>query len=261
MGFSDLAKQYKDWQKNDSNFEVDDILFELNENEETVQTKNEEEKVLSTHPNTAALRGRIIHKFLQMELGLDDINSFIDSEIKNESPQFEKDILCETTIEGIKSDLKKYLSSDVYKELNAHKNYKNEFEVYVKENDFYLYGIIDKLIIEKDSVQIVDYKTDSISTGEIVLKSEHYLNQLKFYSYIASRLFEKVSEISIRIVFIKHPDSEVFLRIDKEGIVRIKEQITNFVNITRRGIYGKNLMHCASCNFSINNGKCVKRIG
>lgn len=75
--------------------------------------------------------------------------------------------------------------------MSAFKNYKNEFEIYLKENDYFLYGIIDKLIIENDKAIIVDYKTDTIEEKEIQGKIENYINQLSFYSYIVSKLFQK----------------------------------------------------------------------
>lgn len=257
-GFSEIAGRYNSWQKKKNLNISDKLLWDLNTNEDLMQAKDEDGKNKVMINSSAAVRGKIIHRFLQMELGLDKLDSFVETELTFENIQIGPEKIDLPAAGVIKSDLKKYLVSDTYNKLKSYTNFQNEYEVYVKENDFYLYGIIDKLIIEKDSARIVDYKTNDISIEEIVPKSKDYLNQLKFYSYIVSRLFKQVSEISIQLVFIKHPDQEVIIKIDSDGIKRIKEEIEDFVNISRRGIYEKNPEHCSSCNFSLTNGGCVK---
>ena len=51
------------------------------------------------------------------------------------------------------------------------KNAKSEFEIYCEEGEHYLYGIIDKLIIETDKLIIVDYKTDNISQEQLISRA------------------------------------------------------------------------------------------
>lgn len=256
-GYSEIAKQYKDWDRSQNKKNNSDVSFELSEKENVIQKRSEDENYAKSYLNNAALKGSLIHKYLQLGLSANEIISFVESEIQKESAQIsasEKSALTEE----IKNDLAEFMSSEVFNKINSAKDFKNEIEVYVKEKDFYLYGIIDKLIIDKNHVQIVDYKTDNVSENEIVRKSEHYLNQLKFYSYIVSRLFKNVSEISIRLIFIKHPDKEILMKMSMKEIDNLKSRIGEFVNISRTGLYNKELTHCSSCNFALNNGSCVK---
>lgn len=67
----------------------------------------------------------------------------------------------------LKSDLKKVQESDFAKNYLSLPSYKNEFEIYIKENDYYLHGITDRIIFDKDKIIICDYKTDNIGSEEI----------------------------------------------------------------------------------------------
>ena len=92
------------------------------------------------------------------------------------------------------SELDKYYKSAVYKEINKFRDYRNEYEVYAKENNYYLYGIIDKLIFKENSVLIVDYKTDILEDKQIGEKMAQPLQPIKLFQIaenIAGRLFRK----------------------------------------------------------------------
>ncbi len=48
--------------------------------------------------------------------------------------------------EDIITDLHKLYDSDEFRYINSYQDHQNEFEVYLKEGDYYLFGILDKLI-------------------------------------------------------------------------------------------------------------------
>ena len=77
----------------------------------------------------------------------------------------------------------------------------------MSEKDYYLHGIIDKIIFDDNKILIYDYKTDDIEEKEIKKHSEYYLMQLKFYLYIASKLFSEFDIFEGSLVFVKHPET------------------------------------------------------
>ena len=105
--------------------------------------------------------------------------------------------------QDIVADIQNYYKSANYLHIKDLPEYRNEYEIYHQHADYYLYGIIDKLIIDKEKLIIVDYKTDSISENEINDRANQYFTQLKFYSYIASKLFPRRYKVSASFSFFK----------------------------------------------------------
>ena len=94
----------------------------------------------------ADIKGRIIHSILQKN-SVDfekDLRDLIKSEISWEEISSGQ---TNHFYEQITGDVKKYFSSDIYREINSFQYANNEIEIYARENDFFLYGIIDKLIL------------------------------------------------------------------------------------------------------------------
>jgi hypothetical protein len=149
-----------------------------------------------------------------------------------------------------------FYHSSEYNNLSKYSTYKNETEIYLNEKDFYLYGIIDKLITDGDKYIIVDYKTDDIEKELIENRAKYYLNQLNFYVYIVSKLHREFDEIEIRLVFLKFPDNPFVINYNRKNIVELRKDILKIINRILGEEYPKNLSHCYECNFSINN-KCI----
>ncbi|KUG24941.1 hypothetical protein ASZ90_005248 [hydrocarbon metagenome] len=103
---------------------------------------------------------------------------------------------------------------------------------------------------------IVDYKTDKVNLEKLKSKSEHYIPQLKFYTYAVSRNYKEVDKIDVELIFIKHPDNAIKYSFEKEEIKRFGEEINRKVRLIREKQFAKNLNHCSSCHFSL-NGRCV----
>jgi ATP-dependent helicase/nuclease subunit A len=255
LGFSDLMVQNRDWLKSQNKIGNTD-LFDFNPTEEKLLTANEEE-ISRIEPRYSQIKGTIIHKLLRDDGNkngyTDKIEGYLKDMIKKEdwySVQFIE------LKEDIIRDLSKYLNSNNYEWIQQYPNYRNEFEIYHQHKDYYLYGIIDKLIIAKDKIIIVDYKTDSIAIDEVNKRANQYFNQLKFYSYIASKLFKVISYFELRLVFIKHPNEFLSLNIGSQDLSKIEENIEIMVKKVRNQTLEKNLDHCKFCIFSINN-KCI----
>ena len=152
-----LYSQYRRWRAEKGT----SARYEFNEFEDEKLTTAQETEIRNTVKEYADVKGRVIHKILQKEIPVGKAEESISSHLKSEVDPFETE---EKVIDNLKSeiinDLTAFFKSDVYKEINKFPDYRNEFEVYAKENDYYLYGIIDKLIFIEDKAIIVDYKTD-----------------------------------------------------------------------------------------------------
>ena len=226
--------------------------------EESEYNRNESSSfLLDDKSNTSELmklKGKIIHRALQKNFQTTNLDQFISSQLKNIS--YEVNITSFT--EEIKNDLMKFYYSDEYKFLNSFKSFKNEFEVYLKESDYYLFGIIDKIIFDEQKLMIIDYKTDNVDNTQIITSGTKYLPQLKFYSYIVKRLFDNKSEIESRIVFIKHPDNPFIFHYDEVADKELKSGINFMIQSIRNNDYSLNLNHCEECLFADENLNCIK---
>jgi len=191
---------------------------------------------------------------LRKNKSIEEVDSNIDQMLSNKFGQEVSGSL----VQDIKMELENYYSSGEFKLISAFPNYHNEFEAYLKEGDFYLFGILDKLIIDKKKLIIVDYKTDNINLEEIQLKAEKYLPQLKFYAYIISRLFDKKYSIEGRIIFIKHPEKPFTFEYDFSTNEEIKSRVKSMIHSIRNNEYSVNLNECSSCIFADNNSNCIK---
>ena len=104
---------------------------------------------------------------------------------------------------------------------------------------------------------IYDYKTDDIEKKEIKKHAEYYLMQLKFYLYIASKLFSEFEFFEGSLVFVKHPYDVVTLNYDKVKIKELEKEITNIIKSIRMKTSEKNIKHCKVCSFSGLTNKCI----
>ncbi len=259
-GFSSIINQYTSWLRNKqerNHFEFSD-KEDYNPELSSANTDSEEKSIVFAHTSLADVKGRIIHAILQNELSIENIDEFTQQKLNKEieSLQQDKDLLSNLKKE-IVDDLKKLYVSAVYCDLKKKNKFKNEFEIYIKENDYFLYGIIDKIIFENNKIIIVDYKTDNISKNEIPARVRTYINQLKFYSYIASNLFPNFDIIELRLLFVKHPDEFISEILNKKDIVHFGAGIRKLVNELRNKNFPKNLEHCRECYFAV-EGKCIR---
>ena len=203
----------------------------------------------------ADVKGRVIHNVLKENTHKDDLEKQVDIYLTGESLDNSENI------SGLKlrilNGLRKFYQSKVYKQLSNHPDFKNELEVYCEEGDNYLYGIIDKLIIEKERLVIVDYKTDDISEEQITQRAEDYFPQLKFYAYILGKLYPDYTNFELRLAFIKHPDEFVIKNIDREELNRFNKELNEAITKIINREYKPNLNHCSKCHFALEGNICV----
>ena len=206
----------------------------------------------------ADLRGRIIHEALENNIIKEEIKEFVNKKIEQEITLTEKNILYNNFfIEEIISDYINFIKSETYSGIIKHKNYKNEFEIYAKDNDYFLYGIIDKLIIEKEKLIIIDYKTDKLDEQYLTEKAKNYKSQLWFYAYILSKVFPNYNEFYLRLIFILHPAKIIEEKVTKSDLQKFSYKLKNRIDLIREEKFVPNLQHCKKCHFAINHQKCI----
>jgi len=211
------------------------------------------------HRIMSDIKGKLVHTVLEKENSFTDLGIFIDSLLSNEKElQFENINILSELKRNIIDTVEKYYSSVNYKILKGYKNFSNEQEIYTRENDYYLYGIIDKLIIENDTAIVIDYKTDNIGKDEIRERFEQYKTQLLFYANLVGRRYNQIKKFMLQIIFLKYPDDVFKIEMKKAELNSIKNLIDDFVQKTRDNRCQKNLNHCAKCVYSLENGICVK---
>jgi len=251
LGFSELFNRYNNWQKKSAKRKT----YEFKPGEDSLASPEDGKPVTSGYAN---VKGMIIHSALEKGISKSNLSNFVKGEIdKLLSYSSELAKLSDTLNKEIVNYLIKFYQSEEFKFLNSFTHFHNELEVYLNENDHFLYGIIDKLILDESSLIIVDYKTDDIEENEIENRADNYLTQLKFYAYIVRRLFKEVIDIQLRIVFLKHPAKVVIVDLNEKERERIKQKIELFLESVRKNNFKPNFNHCSSCSFSINCTTCV----
>ncbi len=201
------------------------------------------------------VKGKIIHSLLEEKTALENIIT----RVKIKSAELNLLVQEETRlVKEIYEDLSKYYASETFKEITEAENYNNEFELYVKEGDYYLYGRIDKVIFYNDKIKILDYKTDDILPAEIKKRGDQYLSQLKFYAYILSRFFVDTQIFELQVVFIKNPEVKVQFRLNKLDIKQMKDEIGKMIEALKTWTFIKNTDYCPGCSFKCDKLNCIK---
>ncbi len=257
FGFSEIYKDYKKHiivssRKNN----ITD--FDFNKKEEDELNKLSESSEYYEVSRFAEIKGSIIHEILQFNVGFDNLDDYLTESIKNKIPINEYDEITAKKIAGeIRNEIIYFKKSNIYKEIISYKNYKNEQQFYVKKNDYFLFGIIDKLIIKENEYLIIDYKTDNINQKEIKKRAEEYLLQLKFYALIVSKYYPSYNKIKIIIIFTKHPDECQEFMLTTGELDSFELEIDGMVKEMRKTGTEKNLKHCAVCTYSTDKKNCI----
>lgn len=204
----------------------------------------------------AQLKGKLIHTVLKEEIPQEELSNYLTAHLTLEP--FSNDSQRNDFLTSLMNEIEKYYGSDTYQTISKIDNYKNEFEVYCEEREHYLYGIIDKLIIEKDKLIIVDYKTDNIRIDQLSTRAESYIPQLTFYAYVLSKLYRSYKNFQLRLIFLKYADELIVKDINHTDLDKYSIELNEGINKIYSSNYEPNLNHCFSCHFALDGNKCVK---
>ncbi|PKL84092.1 MAG: hypothetical protein CVV24_01600 [Ignavibacteriae bacterium HGW-Ignavibacteriae-3] len=226
-----------------------------NKNSEYEFNSNEDEELRQFAQN----RGKIIHSALKEGYRDADLRKFVERRVELENTAGNV-ILNNKLVEAIIVEIESYYSSDTYRKINSHPDSKNEFEVYCGFGEHYLYGIIDKLLIENNRLVIIDYKTDNVKNEQLISRASDYLPQLQFYAYILSKLYKEINSYELRIIFLKNPENPVSYNISLNDLTAFGDELELAVTEIFSEQFKPNLNHCSKCHFAQEGDKCVKVI-
>ncbi len=253
-GFAPLYKRYKYWVAENRGR----MRYEFNESEDEKLATLREDASDEKRKEFSDVKGRIVHKILQLEVLSEQIESQVNELLRFELEypgRNEKTVL--TLKNEIVKDLKKFYMSSVFSELKKYLQYKNEFEIYSGQGDYFLYGIIDKLIIEGNRAIIVDYKTDAIDEKSLEEKIKSYSTQLEFYALLVSKLYPDIKVFELRLIFIMKPEKSYTKELDAGSLSLVKKDLDSMVSAVRHENFAKDLSHCGKCSFADNRGICA----
>ncbi len=223
----------------------------MNNKDLPVDYSNEDVEELS-----ANVKGSIIHKILEEDTSLDQLKTRI-SELINSFAQSSYSEKKDETINSVYNSVEKYYSSGIYQKLKSHKNFHNEFEIYTKLNDYFIYGIIDKVIFDGDNIFIYDYKTDSLAKSSSEEKLVSYKPQLTFYALLLSKLFAEIDKFSCSLILIDDPTKVASFSTSRKELEKFERKLDDIVYSMRIGSFKKDTSHCRSCYFSNSKNECV----
>ena len=221
-------------------------LFQMTDFQYEFKEKEDEEFLIPSD-----MKGRIIHKILELDVHPDELNDMIKSEIKNEFPDY-SNIKTETFIEQINYSLNKYYSTPIYEKIKSFSLYKNEYELYYKFNEDYLYGVIDKVVFdeEKKIIYVIDYKTDKINYPKLAEeKFQNYLVQLYFYAFLLSKKYNVYKKFILRIIFIENPELEYFKEIGNDELNQFNNYLNDVIKKIKSMEINQEKGHCSKCHF------------
>jgi ATP-dependent helicase/nuclease subunit A len=257
LGFTSLFEKFQKWKRNEE-FKKSHKIFEFSYKEELNEENSETTMHIFFSKDYAAIKGRVIHSILEKNLKISEIQEYIKLSLEREFDFLEKKQIKINELEkDIFQTIDKFYGSAIYNEIISYDEYKNEFEVYIFENNYYLYGIIDKIIFQEKKAIVIDYKTDKVKEENINERWNHYLNQLKFYAYLICKLKPQVVKVMLRLVFIEHPEILLQVEINRSEVLSFGKFIRESVDKIRKGEFKKNLMHCNNCVFSDERNNCI----
>jgi ATP-dependent helicase/nuclease subunit A len=224
---------------------------------------NEQRRIIFEESNSKSLidpdiKGRIIHRILRAQKPYEGIQKTINNLFGTQKYFRGKNLQTNEKLrEELIKTIKRFYESKENIYLSSFNTYKNEFEVYCREDDYYLFGIIDKVLFAENKITVVDYKTDAIGKSEISERGKKYLSQLYFYSYILKRLYPSISEFEMRIIFLGYPDQPFVKKLSENDEIKTLSDLKSLITSIRNNNYSVNLNHCSQCIFYINNKNCI----
>jgi ATP-dependent helicase/nuclease subunit A len=166
----------------------------------------------------AIIKGKVIHKYLELFPNVDLDNLLFDFEILN--PDFRTELKKELLV--FEQRLKE--SPFLFSILNA-KEFKNEISITMKLGDSFLTGTIDKMFKNQNGLwQVVDYKTNKIGTRQIANTAESYRTQIEVYALLLSSIFPEQDNYIITLYFIQ-PDDNFQKDFKKDELLEIENKL------------------------------------
>ncbi len=201
-------------------------------------------------------KGSLIHYLLEKNMNADEAEQEVSRYLMKQGLS---DDQIKHNKHIILSEYTAFIQSDIYKTISKYKNYKNELQLYLKDEEIFLFGIPDKIIYSENELIIVDYKTDDISEDEIEKRAENYLIQLKFYMFLAQKLFVNYDSFRLILIFIRHPQKPLTKKYNIDEFFLVKREISDIIKGIINKNFVKNTDHCGICVYSNEIKQCIMK--
>lgn len=198
-------------------------------------------KIVETQVNSlnAIDKGNIIHKFAQLYNSSKVVEDLLNEVILSFG----------FPIEGkTKKDLMAYIDNylNMYSEDYDEVFLEKPFHIKIGNN--YLNGIIDRINIKGDKIEVIDLKTNRLRDKDILI--EEYTPQLQIYAYAVGKILNKtVSKASI--LFLESGE-KVDVSLDQKEIIDNIKNVNKFIDFveSHKDIddYNK-ILNCKYCNY------------
>jgi len=234
----------------EKNIKLDQYMDDLRDQDEDEEVTINQNNLINK--KSSEKFGQIIHKILEKNIPLKKVSDYLNKKVNIEEFKDEK------VKNSVLQLLESYYNSKIFKELNDYKNFRNEFEIMIKEENLTLKGVVDKIIFREDSIIIIDYKTDVIDQSNAQNHFKEYEIQMKFYLYISMKFFEKIDKFSSKLIFLRNPNLCFELNYERGNLPELREEILSLVRGILENKSEKNLNHCPSCIYQLNNNCIIK---
>ncbi len=176
----------------------------------------------------ALLKGKLVHRYLELieSSGIDP-----DSLLQNiffEFDIFDDGLQSEFALE-IKSITDQAMQSTEGRKVFSAKKYRNEVEVTSKIGEDYFTGTIDRMYKNEAGLwEVVDYKTNRITTEHLDATAKKYEWQIKAYAYLLSKLYPDQQTYPVSLYFL-HPGKIYRQNFDSEDTIKIEKFFLNTI--------------------------------
>ncbi|HPN37796.1 MAG TPA: UvrD-helicase domain-containing protein [Melioribacteraceae bacterium] len=227
-------------------------LFTFLSNKYNYQDYSKEDEI---EINTDALRiGVVCHEILASKFDNNNLSGIIKEKVEKQLLPINE---TKKLILDVENLLIPFINSEQYKEIDSFNFYYSEFEINKVVENYYFTGIIDRLIIEKDKIIIVDFKTNKVDEENIKDKIQYYLPQLKYYAFLVGSYFGWEKEIYMKLMFLSYPEYNDVIKIEKLEAESLLLELKQVINNIRENYYISNTKSCYLCTF---NSVCTKSI-
>jgi len=130
--------------------------------------------------------------------------------------------------------------------------HKTEKNYELKNDNYWLYGVVDRIIIKPEELIVIDYKTSATPS------SDNHSFQMKFYNLMLSKLFNRENNQVKCMLYFPRPHAEEKFLFSNIEMMEYEEKLKNtIINIeTNQSWEPTNGYHCKWCAYK--NKYCSK---
>ncbi len=188
------------------------------------------------------IKGNMVHKFCQYYKEGMEKEKLLKQIVSSFGIEYDKEI---------ERELSPYIENYLKYHREDYDQIHKEKEFYLKIEDAYLYGIIDRVNIKNGAAEILDFKTNRVHNKYELL--EYYQPQLQLYTYA----FKKITNMKVKraaILFLETGHLEE-IDISERSLQKIYEELEEFVNFVNKNNsihqYSKGDSCKGNCKYSI----------